>query len=290
MNWTNHKGGVRLSNWRVVPAMALIVGTITFTVTNNALAQRPESTTIKVDGLSSDVPDFLGTWRADRMAYAPDAKEDMETCGGLIGANGIPLSQCEIPLTAMRPLMHPRLLAWAQFAGPTDEYLSPRYDCAVDSIPSLLGDVYQQTWFRNADKVFIWYEQGNRFRDIWTDGRKHPPMTDQFYMGHSIGWYEGDTFVIDTTNFTFDIDGFDDHTHLPTSHLKHMVERYRKTSENQMEVSITIEDPLFLKGPFTYKHHYIKVENPNLLRVWHCDPETARRELSVMAPDKYEGK
>lgn len=251
------------------------------------MAQRPASTTLDVVGFSGDIPDFGGIWRKDSSKY-PNGSYD---CGGLMGANGVPLSQCEIPLNAMRPLMHPRLLAWIQFAGPSDEYLSPRYDCVVDSLPTILGDVYMTQFSRTSDKFIIHYEQGNRDRIVWMDGRKHPPMLDIFYMGHSIGWYEGQELVVDTANFTFDIDGFDDHTHLPTSHLKHLVERYKRTSPTTIELTITIEDPLFLKAPYTYKHFYVKAPaNSEMVRVWDCDPAVSRRELSVMAPDKYEGK
>jgi hypothetical protein len=266
----------------------MLAGVIVFGGAQDLMAQRPESTTLEIGGYSSEIPDFTGNWRRDRSKYP----NETYSCGGLMGANGVPLSQCEIPVDELRPHMHPRLLAWIQFAGPSDEYLSPRYDCVADSLPTLLGDVYiTQFLSRTPDKLRIYYEQANKIREIWMDGRKHPPMTDIFYWGHSIGWYEDDTFVVDTRNFTFDVDGFDDHTHLATSHLKHLTERYKKTGPDSIELTITIEDPLFLKTPFTYKHFYRRVpESDRPVGVWECDPETSRRELSVMAPDKYEGK
>ena len=272
--------------WSAAIATALLVSAVTLVGAKDLLAQRPSSTTIEVSGLSSEIPDFSGNWRRDPSKYPVGGSY---SCGGLMGANGVPLSQCEFPIDQLRPYMHPRMLAWIQFAGPSDEYLSPRYDCIVDSIPTLIGDVYITSFSRTVGKVVIHYEQGNRTREIFMDGRKHPPMMEISYMGHSIGWYEGDTLVVDTTNFTFDIDGIDDHTHLPTSHLKHLIERYRKTSPTEIEVTITIEDPLFLKSPFTYKHH-LKKTNDLSVQVWDCDPVISRRELSVMAPDKYEGK
>jgi hypothetical protein len=279
MRWISHRSAT--------VATAFLIAAMTLVDAKDLVAQAPVSTTIKVDGLSSETPDFSGNWRRDRSKY-PNGSY---SCGGLIGANGVPLSQCELPIDELRPYMHPRLLAWIQYAGPSDEYLSPRYDCVVDSLPTLLGDVYITSFARNSDKVIIHYEQGNRNREIWMDGRKHPPMTELFYMGHAVGWYEGDTLVIDTANFTFDVDGFDDHTHLATSHLKHLTERYRKTSPTTIELTITIEDPLFLKRPFTYKHFYRKTANDDQpVAIWECDPATSRRELSVMAPDKYEVK
>jgi hypothetical protein len=279
----------RMTAWAGATTCVFVALMWAGTTVASAQWHSPDLTRLEVTGFSTDIPDFGRVWTKDRAAY-PGGESSFE-CGGLIGANDFPLSQCEVPVADLLALAHPRLLAWVDFAGPSDEYLSPRYDCVVNSLPNLLGDVYQQMWTRNSDKMMIHYEQGNRYREIWMDGRKHPPMTEQFYMGHSVGWFEGDEFIVDTQNFTFDIDGFDDHSHLPTSHLKHLIEHYRKTGEDTMELTITVFDPLFMLSPLMYKHYFHTPEaDAQYLRVWECDPETSRRELSVMAPDKYEGQ
>jgi hypothetical protein len=278
-------------------ALAVLAIAIIFNV--KGLAQRPASTTIAEPGLSSQIPDFSGHWRnrnfsPENQAAGRDPKASPDTdfgfsCGGLKGPNGGPLMRCEIPVDKLRPYMHPRLLAWIDFASTSDEALSPRYDCAAASLPTVFGDPYITTFTRNSDKIMIHYEQSNWTRNVWMDGRKHPPATELFYHGHSIGWYEGDELVVDSANFTFDPDGMDDQAHLPTSVRKHMIERYKKTGPNAMTLTITLEDSLFLRRPFTWSHEFYKT-NEIPVGIWECDIETSHSELEVMAPDKYEGK
>jgi hypothetical protein len=276
--------------------LAVFVSCMVLCSGGNVAAQRPESTTIVENGLSSSIPDFSGNWRVINPGPDEEIKATADTdrgfsCGGLKGPNGGPLMRCQIPVDKLMPYLHPRALAWIQFASTSDEALSPRYDCAAASLPTVFGDPYITSFTRNSDKVIIHYEQSNWNREVWMDGRKHPPATELFYHGHSIGWYEGDELVIDSANFTFDPDGMDDQSHLPTSVRKHMVERYKKTGPDRMTLTITLEDSLFLRRPFTWDHKYKRAAaNDQPVGIWECDVETSHSELEVMAPDKYEGR
>jgi hypothetical protein len=51
-------------------------------------------------------------------------------------------------------------------------------------------------------RVFIFDIGGpHTFRTIYTDGRSHPKNLEPSYYGHSIGWWEGDTLVVDTVGY-----------------------------------------------------------------------------------------
>ena len=118
------------------------------------------------------------------------------------------------------------------------------------------------------------------------DGRHHPFVGELFYMGHSIGWYEGETLVVETTNFTFDPDGMDDHGHIATSVRKRLTERYTRTGPDTMEMAITMEDPLFLTEPYTW----VRQLNRSAVgpQSWgECDLEQSRRQLNSL-PSKYD--
>ena len=71
----------------------------------------------------------------------------------------------------------------------------------------------------------------------------------------SIGRFEGDTLVIDTT-------GFNNRTWLNDAAAQHgpklhMVERYRLVPNTDLlELKVTIEDPEMLKAPYTYTRYY----------------------------------
>jgi hypothetical protein len=111
----------------------------------------------------------------------------------------------------------------------------------------------------------------------------------QLFHGHAIGWYEGNDLVIETTNFTFNPDGIEDHTHVPSSAAKKVTERWTRLSATRMDVTYTIEDKIFLKQPYTFTWHYEKTDPPlprnqvNFI----CDPSVSWNELAIAAPSKY---
>jgi hypothetical protein len=87
------------------------------------------------------------------------------------------------------------------------------------------------------------------FRTIYMDGRKHPANLDPSYYGHSIGWWEGDTLVVDTVGFN---EGFwMDRGQFPhTSHL-HTIEKFTRTDFITLRYEVTIDDPAAYTAPFS---------------------------------------
>jgi len=100
----------------------------------------------------------------------------------------------------------------------------------------------------NAD-----YGGGNEeFRDIPTDGRKRDPRKENLatYYGYSIGTWEGDTLVIDSTSFV-DTTWFGRGGFFHSSDM-HTVERLTRVG-NELRYDITIEDPDVLLEPWVMK-------------------------------------
>ena len=96
--------------------------------------------------------------------------------------------------------------------------------------------------------VFFLYEMYN-YRQVFMDGRPHPPDLDPTWYGHSIGRWEGDTLVVDTVGYN-DQTWFDNRGH-PHSEKLHTVERYTRTSLGTMAGEITIDDSGAYAKPFT---------------------------------------
>jgi len=142
------------------------------------------------------------------------------------------------------------------------------------------------------EAVLQHFEQSNWVRHIWVDGRPHPRAEERFYQGHSIGRMDGDVFVVETTNFTFDPDGFDDQSHIATSHMKKVTERYKvagkdpRTGKDFLEVEITVEDPIFLNAPFTFTYKFYRPTRENTYE-WQCDPEVGLHHLYNSAHQRY---
>jgi len=87
------------------------------------------------------------------------------------------------------------------------------------------------------------------FRTIYLDGRKHPDTLTPTYYGHSIGWWEGDTLVVDTVGFNERF--WIDRGQLPHTDKLHLIEKYTRTSLETMRYELTVDDPAAYTAPFT---------------------------------------
>ena len=82
---------------------------------------------------------------------------------------------------------------------------------------------------------------------IYLDGRPHPPPSLQWLAGHSVGHFEGQTLVVDTTNFTAltNFRGSPGNTRqdIFASERLHVVERFTRTGEETIHYAFTVDDP-----------------------------------------------
>jgi hypothetical protein len=235
----------------------------------------------------SDIPDdFVGVWAWDTPR---------QSCGMTLDSFGEPVhpageTLCQWPIDQIEKIMNGRGRAWRQFTqNGGDEAISPRWSCGQSSLGTTLTEFYLREFFKTPDALLMHFEHSNWIRSVWTDGRKHPPIAYSFSHGHSIGWMEGETFVVETTNFTWDPDGYDDHSHVARSHLATWTERYTLRGSDVMELSITVKDPLFLREPFTFNTK-MKRGGPDqkLVGSWDCDPESALKELYQTTKSPYD--
>jgi hypothetical protein len=95
----------------------------------------------------------------------------------------------------------------------------------------------------------ILFEEANRFRQIFTDGRSLPHDPQPTWWGYSIGRWEGDTFVVESA-------GFNDSTWLdkaghPHSDALRTVERFRRSTVGRMDLQVTFDDSKAYTRPFT---------------------------------------
>jgi hypothetical protein len=254
-------------------------------------AQRPESTTLEI----RTVPDFSGFWQSALVGRDFDQRQ---ACGGLKDPSGAPQVRCSLPWEAkggadvgLKDVLNKRGLAWMEFR---DELMSEKHQCIPNTLPAIqdryIGAVYQLgAGELHIDAPNDAFTEGVK-RVVWMDGRKHPGPHQLFFHGHAIGWYEGDDLVIETANFTFNPDGIEDHTHVPSSAAKKVTERWHRLSATRMDVTYTIEDKLFLKKPYTFVWHYEKTDPPLLRNQVNfiCDSSVSWDEMQIAAPSKYD--
>jgi hypothetical protein len=138
-------------------------------------------------------------------------------------------------------------------------------DCVVGSVPPSFGP-YSFQIVQNADHVVILYEYMHLFRVIPLDGGLHQPGIS--WMGDSVGTWDGDTLVIDTTGFnTLSTVGGTGDRHQPYHHSDalHMIERIRRPAVSMLEIETTLEDPKVFAGPWRTVNRY--ASHPEFKRV-----------------------
>ncbi len=104
---------------------------------------------------------------------------------------------------------------------------------------------------KGLSHIYVLHETGDAgaHRVIYMDGRKHPEDLIPSWWGHSIGWWEGDTLVVDTVGyndkFWFDSRG------TPHTEQLHTIERYTRVSWGRLRHEFWMEDPGALSKPVT---------------------------------------
>jgi hypothetical protein len=128
--------------------------------------------------------------------------------------------------------------------GPEDRSLAER--CLAGTLPNL-GAVYQIVQSRGQVGIYHDSGQGQGFvRVVPVNGTPHAPAHLRFWNGDARGRWEGDTLVVDITNFTHKRDFQGSRENL------HLIERFRRVAENRLEYAVTIEDPTTWTRPWTF--------------------------------------
>jgi hypothetical protein len=111
--------------------------------------------------------------------------------------------------------------------------------------------------------MLITYESNYGLRYIYLDGRPAPNNDPTpWWFGYSRGWWEGDTLVVETTNFLGDERaGWLDVNGSPYTDALKMTERFRRPNFGTLEIDITIDDPKAYTKPFTVRvNHRLMVD------------------------------
>lgn len=112
-------------------------------------------------------------------------------------------------------------------------------------------------FLQRKDEVMILYDYNHTSRVIHLDGRPHLPPDIRLFMGDSVGHWEGDTLVVDTTNFN-------GHTaysrEIPyLSDKLHTIERFTRADTNTIDYEVTIDDPTLFTKSWTVAGYFARV-------------------------------
>jgi hypothetical protein len=159
------------------------------------------------------------------------------------------------PTYRVADLGNPILQPWAveEMRKANEEVLAgkvpfrPRESCYPGGVPGFLvyNLAFADRFLQTAKQVTIINPGGPELRRIYLDVPHSAQVTPSWY-GESVGHYEGsDTMVVDTIGIT--TKAFVDNYRTPHTDRLHVVERFKLTGRDQIEVLITVDDP----GAFT---------------------------------------
>ena len=128
--------------------------------------------------------------------------------------------------------------------GPEDQSLGDR--CMLGNTPDFNGF---RRIVQGEDSIAMGYDtgQGQGYQRVINMTGSHPPSQVRLRHGDSRGRWEGDTLVIETTNFSpkFPFRG--------SGENRRLVERYTRVDEDTLEYEVTIEDPTVWVAPWTVR-------------------------------------
>jgi hypothetical protein len=142
-----------------------------------------------------------------------------------------------------------------RYDRPEDGGLSER--CLTGGLPEF-GTAFGGSFRRIVQTpggISIFYDvgQGQGWqRNIVMNGSPHLPANVRQWFGDSRGHWEGDTLVIDVTNFSPQTDYRGSRENL------HLIERWTRTSPTSLEYAVTIEDPTVWTKTWTVKQEFTK--------------------------------
>jgi len=162
----------------------------------------------------------------------------------------------------------------AKVASPLE---TTQKDCIPIGVPAVMFYPVANTIKVEKDRVLISVDWMDTERVVYLDGRAHPPASQTFLHGHSVGRWEGKTLVVETTNFREHPMGSS--TGVPGSTQKKVTERFTLSDDGKsLLYSGTVEDPLYLPAPGQWSGRLeYRPGMPHSNQK--CDVEIARRFL-----------
>jgi hypothetical protein len=142
--------------------------------------------------------------------------------------------------------------------GPEDRSLNERCILTVTTGPPMLPGPYNNNYqiVQTPGAVVILNEMVHDTRTIPTDGSPHLPPNVRQWKGDSIGHWQGDTLVVDTSNFT-------DKTNFRGSGENlHLVERFTRVDADTLLYEFTVDDPASFTRPWTAAIASTRAEGP----------------------------
>jgi hypothetical protein len=269
-------------------AIVIVTGVLVFS--SVAAAQMPQSQPKQGNEARSPWK-FYPTDRAVGDG-GPAPKRDLTgTWAGPGSGSGIPgpkgTEQPSLTPLGQQLMSQNKPLAKFSPAGTNDPHV--RY-CDPFGLPqNMVNEIRGLSFATMPNRIVLLLQFQDIWREIWTDGRALPTNVgastkgalDPRYNGYSVGHWEDDyTFVVDST-------GLDDRSWVTAAGYPHTIdahiqERYKRIDHNDLQLTITVDDPKIYTKPFsmgTFNFRWIPNQE---LDEWLCLPSDVEEYLKTM--------
>jgi hypothetical protein len=225
-------------------------------------------------GLPSLTPAQWLDVRTPGIPRLPDGKPNLtapapRTADGRIDISGIwdPTSRMFInivtnPKTGELP-MQPWAAALYKQRRDNESIDDPTGHCIPGGVPRSDAVPYPWKIVNSKKMVIILYEAVHSYRQIFTDGRSLPKDPNPTWQGYSIGHWEGDDFVAETSGFNDH--GWIDNDGHPATDSEHVTERFHRKDFGHMDIIITVDDPKAYTKPWTVTEPFKLLPDTELL-------------------------
>jgi hypothetical protein len=230
-------------------------GGLDFQVKHNGNVRPPGPLPPDAPPPSQDPRDFEGSWLGDQYLDAFEIKSDAY-------GNYVPFNE------AGRRVMDMRLLANDNHRP----YITPSIVCRSSGAPRDLIRVRFRI-FQSKDKIDVLSNANRTWWQIALNPAIALPAGTRSYTGRSVGHWDGDTLVIETTGFRHRL--YLSFRGTPLSPNGKLTDRIRKVHEDRsfLEIVTTVDDPTFYRRPWSYVRTYAWRPDMAVLDEYNCEEQ-----------------
>lgn len=146
--------------------------------------------------------------------------------------------------------------------------------CLPDGMPTMMLAMFPMEVLQTPGQVTIVQEAYNQIRRIYLNEKQLPiEDAEPGYWGHSVGRWEGSTLVVDTVGIKERV-RFRGAPHSPQMRIH---ERIHLVPPDYMVDEITVEDPVYLTGPWSFTYAYKRLPNYKMME-YVCDANREYRD------------
>ena len=139
----------------------------------------------------------------------------------------------------------------------------PDANCLPQGVPKIHATPAPFKILQEPDVVVFLYEAFDQFRQVFLDGRELPKDPNPQWFGYSVGKWDGDTLVIQSSGFNGK--AWLDQVGHPSSESMRVTERFHRIDFGHMEVTATIDDPIDYKKPWSFTQPLTLLVNGDLI-------------------------